>query len=81
MTPWVDRIVGATGWQPRDIQLSWTATEEALGVELPGDFKELCATRRRDDWRPVTGRRIGPWPKAALIALVSGMTFFWAAWR
>ncbi|MFD8972206.1 hypothetical protein [Streptomyces sp. NPDC059593] len=31
-------------------------------------------TRRRDDWRPVTGRRIGPWPKAALIALVSGMT-------
>ncbi|MEU2508575.1 hypothetical protein ABZ621_28190 [Streptomyces sp. NPDC007863] len=31
-------------------------------------------TRRRDDWRPVTGRRIGPWPKAALIALISGMT-------
>ncbi|GGR31307.1 hypothetical protein GCM10010282_24750 [Streptomyces roseolus] len=31
-------------------------------------------TRRRDDWRPATGRRIGLWPKAALIALVSGMT-------
>lgn len=31
-------------------------------------------TRRRDDWRPVTGRRSGPWPKAALVALVSGMT-------
>ena len=50
MTPWVERIVGATGWQPRDIQLSWTATEEALGVELPGDFKELCATFGRGEF-------------------------------
>ncbi|MFE9042619.1 hypothetical protein ACFYOG_17130 [Streptomyces sp. NPDC007818] len=31
-------------------------------------------TRRRDDWRPADGRGIGPWPKAALIALVSGVT-------
>ncbi|MFJ8661994.1 SMI1/KNR4 family protein [Streptomyces sp. NPDC093795] len=50
MTLWVERIVAATGWQPRGIQLSWTVAEEALGVELPGDFKELCATFGRGEF-------------------------------
>ncbi|MFE1343803.1 hypothetical protein [Streptomyces sp. NPDC058757] len=31
-------------------------------------------TRRRDDWRPVADRRTGRWPRAVLVALVSGMT-------
>ncbi|MFF8836900.1 hypothetical protein [Streptomyces sp. NPDC015130] len=31
-------------------------------------------TRRRDDWRPVAERRWGRWSKAALVALVSGLT-------
>ncbi|MFE5734907.1 SMI1/KNR4 family protein [Streptomyces sp. NPDC056528] len=46
----MEKIIGATGWQPCDIQPSWTAAEEALGVELPQDFKELCAAFGRGDF-------------------------------
>lgn len=39
---WVDRLQGITGWQEDLWECDWSETEEALGVELPLDYKELC---------------------------------------
>lgn len=40
---WIDRLVEVTHWEPLQAEMSWSATEERLGLSLPEDYKRLAA--------------------------------------
>lgn len=41
---WVQRLQELTGWQGPAWECDWRETESQIGVPLPADYKELCAT-------------------------------------
>ncbi|MEU9606255.1 hypothetical protein [Streptomyces sp. NPDC048057] len=40
---WTERLLEATGWTDQRLKLSWDDVESALELELPDDYKRLCA--------------------------------------
>lgn len=41
---WVQRLQELAGWQGQAWECDWRETESQIGVSLPPDYKELCAT-------------------------------------